>query len=246
MWAGGSMSRFIEKLEEEVRQASTGGRKWVRDWLRVSPATNPLSGVDYRGYNLTLLSAYAAIRGQGSRWATFNQITQAGYTLNKGAKAALCGYFGYDQEKERRICRSFLLFNLDETSFPSVEILPTTFSICDTVIKLGEPAYCKLTDTIYMPPVENFETPKGYDKALAHELIHSTLRIRERLNLSYAEEEGVAEIGACLITGILGQTPEYLEGWKVKQLLDIYKLATEAVEYLSTGGKLIRRNYEIQ
>lgn len=84
--------------------------------------------------------------------------------------------------------------------------------------------YNSLTDHIQMPKREAFDGE--YYESLAHEFIHWTLNER-RLNWKastetrYAEEELVAEIGACFlaselgipVTENLGNHAAYLKGW---------------------------------
>lgn len=108
--------------------------------------------------------------------------------------------------------------------------------------------YHPARDVVHMPPIGTFHDANGFYQTLAHEECHATghkSRL-DRLELnrnrqSYAFEELVAEIGACMVCATLGLFPDfaqsaaYLESW-LKALKDdtrlIFKAASEAQKAL--------------
>ncbi|SFL55047.1 Antirestriction protein ArdC [Loktanella salsilacus] len=104
--------------------------------------------------------------------------------------------------------------------------------------------YRPATDQVHMPPVATFTNAARYYGVLAHEITHWT-RAEKRLDRlkkfgtksAYAQEELVAEIGACFLAVHLGVEPEfdqsaaYIEGWLAALKSDkglIFKAAAEA------------------
>ncbi|WP_138477118.1 ArdC family protein [Dyadobacter bucti] len=126
----------------------------------------------------------------------------------------------------------------------------------------SQASYSQSTDKIQMPPFESFETAAGYYGTLAHELTHWT-KHPKRLNRDlgrkhygdegYAEEELVAELGACFLAADLGFEPmpeqqhaAYIQSW-LKVLKDNKRFiffaashAQKAAEYIH--GQQSRQN----
>ena len=68
------------------------------------------------------------------------------------------------------------------------------------VIKGGDRAYYRpTTDEIVIPKRYNFKSDESYLATFAHECIHSTMKRLDRKDLTYAQEELVAELGAYLV-----------------------------------------------
>ena len=68
------------------------------------------------------------------------------------------------------------------------------------VIKGGDRAYYRpSTDEIVIPKRYNFKNDESYLSTFAHECIHSTMKRLDRKDLTYAQEELVAELGAYLV-----------------------------------------------
>jgi len=109
-------------------------------------------------------------------------------------------------------------------------------------------SYAPLTDTIYMPLKEQFETSLDFYATLLHELSHSTMH-EKRLNRyqgrydglnkleHYAREELIAEIGAFIVSLKVGipfkpnQSYAYVKSWFFRSELkfkDLYKIVKEA------------------
>ena len=89
------------------------------------------------------------------------------------------------------------------------------------VIKGGDRAYYRpSTDEIVIPNRYNFKNDESYLATFAHECIHSTMKRLDRKDLTYAQEELVAELGAYLICNRLQISnldtmnhAAYLEAW---------------------------------
>jgi antirestriction protein ArdC len=89
------------------------------------------------------------------------------------------------------------------------------------VIKGGDRAYYRpTTDEIVIPKRYNFKNDESYLATFAHECIHSTMKRLDRKDLTYAQEELVAELGAYLICSRLEISnldtknhAAYLEAW---------------------------------
>tara|TARA_R100001510_G_scaffold50422_1_gene49428 strand:- start:308 stop:1204 length:897 start_codon:yes stop_codon:yes gene_type:complete len=97
----------------------------------------------------------------------------------------------------------------------------------------GRAYYMPSRDLVQMPHEQAFKTRDHYQAVLAHELVHST-GSENRLNRkgiegkaafgdkTYAFEELVAEIGACITCAIIGVEPDwdnsaaYLQSWSRK------------------------------
>lgn len=104
--------------------------------------------------------------------------------------------------------------------------------------------YSLREDFVHMPPVRTFHDATGYYGTLLHELSHWTGHAA-RLNrfkrfegrTTYAAEELVAEIAACMLAVRLGVTPQfdqsaaYVKGWMGAMQADkrvIFRAAAEA------------------
>ena len=89
------------------------------------------------------------------------------------------------------------------------------------VIKGGDRAYYRpTTDEIVIPKRYNFKNDESYLSTFAHECVHSTMKRLDRKDLTYAQEELVAELGAYLICSRLEISnldtknhAAYLEAW---------------------------------
>lgn len=131
--------------------------------------------------------------------------------------------------------------------------LDTLFAGTGAVIATtDEPrAYYRASDDlIHMPPIATFHDASGYYSTLAHEMVHWTGaktrldRQHERKRESYAFEELVAEIGACMVCAQIGvqpdypQTAAYIENWLEclkqdrKAIFKAASLAHQACDYI--------------
>lgn len=110
--------------------------------------------------------------------------------------------------------------------------------------------YSPANDYVHMPPIETFKSAEAYYTTLAHEQIHAT-GAKHRLDRefsgkkkTYAFEELIAEIGACMLGAKIGMKPDfgnsgaYIEGWlkcleeDKKAIFQAASQAQKAVNYL--------------
>lgn len=77
----------VEKIIEDMKR---DGLRWAEPYLPSLTPHNPVSGTVHQGGNRVHLGFIGFMRGYtDNRWATFNQIKDAGWHVKKGAKSAL-------------------------------------------------------------------------------------------------------------------------------------------------------------
>lgn len=77
----------VEKVIEDMKK---DGLRFTEPFLPTLSPHNPISGTVYHGGNRMHLGFIGYMRGYtDNRWATFNQIKDAGWKVKKGAKSAL-------------------------------------------------------------------------------------------------------------------------------------------------------------
>jgi len=126
--------------------------------------------------------------------------------------------------------------------------------------KSDHAAYVPLRDVVFMPDSKMFRSAAGYFSVLAHEICHSTGHI-SRLNRKavtgkvlfgsedYSEEELVAELGACFISGEMGieidipNSAAYIENWR-KALSNDNRLIVRAASQAQKSADYILRRSE--
>lgn len=88
--------RVVEKIIADMKR---DGLRWSEPYLPTMTPHNPTTGTVYQGGNRLHLAFVGFERGYtDNRWCTFNQITEQGWHLRKGAKSALI-------ERWKSICR---------------------------------------------------------------------------------------------------------------------------------------------
>ena len=84
---GEARREIVEKVIEDMKR---DGLRWSEPYLPTLSPSNPCTGTVYRGANRAHLGLIARIRGyDDSRWATFKQISDAGWKVKKGARSAI-------------------------------------------------------------------------------------------------------------------------------------------------------------
>lgn len=234
------------------------------------------NNIPYTGINTIVLWATAAEKYyQLSHWMTFNQALNLNASVRKGEKGSQIIYAdNLLKEQENKegesefvkipFLKSYTVFNAGQieglpqhfyevperepiNSPQRIDELEKFFSQTKADIRTGsKAAYYSIHDYVEMPPIESFETVKGYYAALAHEMTHWT-KPPTRLNRDfgrkqwgdegYAKEELVAELGACFLAADLGFEPmpeenhsAYIKSW-LKALQDDKKLIFSAASY---------------
>lgn len=180
---------------------------------------------------------------------------------------------GNDVEDKFFILKPFTVFNVDQVDgnfdhlqsstsadtrndFECLEHAEAVFNATNADVRFGGDRcfYSPTTDHIQMPNPEQFDF--AYYESLSHEFIHWTLNER-RLNwkpttaTQYAEEELVAEIGACFlslelgisVTDDLSNHCSYLDSWlsRMKEdagfLFRASSAASKAVDHVLNYSK---------
>ena len=190
---------------EIIAQIEAGTPPWRKPWTGDrSAACLPLryNGEEYRGINVLMLWATAAMQGYSSaRWMTYRQAGELGGQVRKGEKSACVVKYGTidregDNGEEKRIpyCRAYRVFNadqidgLDEAFYlrpqPPRDLGTTADPELDaffartgaTIESTSDPrAYYDIQgDRIHMPPVATFHDAQGFYGTLAHEACHWT------------------------------------------------------------------------
>lgn len=111
--------RLIEMLEKGQGDLS---QMWKKQGLKMP--RNALTGIQYTGANVFLLSFSAAMLGYPSnRWMTYKQAASVGAQVRKGEKSTTCIYFTVAEKKSNQeaagdakefypMCKAFYLFNI--------------------------------------------------------------------------------------------------------------------------------------
>lgn len=236
-------NEIIKKLDEGVQpwRAEFKGAKGM--------PRNLISNKPYQGVNVLLLLSQ---RFTCPYWATFKQISAQGGKIKKGESHTKVIFWSTmdkedeeGNEKKIPFMRYYRVWNIEQTEdislpkhadIPEEEIeevdpietcenIVASFKDCPEILFGRKPHYNPTYDQVGMPKIEQFHAPEFYYGTLFHELVHSTKHMT-RLNrdqISYAQEELVAEIGACFLSGISGISEKifdnqvaYIHGWGQK------------------------------
>jgi antirestriction protein ArdC len=235
-------NEIIKKLDEGVKP-------WKKEFNGTKGMPrNLISNKPYQGINTLMLLSQGFL---SPFWCTFKQISDRGGKIKKGEKHTKVVFWStMDKEneegKERKIpfMRYYRVWNIQQTedvSLPKYANVPeeieevTPIEACENIVNgfkdcpeilFGrKPHYNPTYDQIGMPKIEQFHSPEFFYGTLFHEMIHATKHMT-RLNregISYAQEELVAEIGACFLSGIAGISEKifdnqvsYIHGWGQK------------------------------
>ncbi len=77
-------------VEKVIADMGRDGLRWAEPYLPALSPRNPVSGTVYSGGNRMHLGFIGYERGyEDCRWATFNQISDAGWKVKKGAKSVI-------------------------------------------------------------------------------------------------------------------------------------------------------------
>ncbi len=250
---------IINKLEEGVIP-------WRASWKGVGFPKNGVSKKYYRGINLLLL---ALQKYNSSYWLTFRQARKLGGSVKGGEKGTPVIFWKWLEKKDPEtndllkipMLRHYTVFNVlqcegIELEVPKPELegieecerVVSDFLTREPELKLEHtksyPFYLPLSDSINVPPKENFKSLEDYYVTLFHECCHATgheKRLDRGLqkptgfaSKDYSKEELIAELGACFLSGITGieskildDSAAYINGW-VKALKNDSKLLVQA------------------
>ncbi len=171
---------------------------WRKPWAAKGAHRNLVSGKQYRGVNVFLLSCSVS---SSPWWLTFNQARQKGGSVRKGEKGRRVVFWkwlvkkekepqtGKEQEKKIPMLRYYTVFNLDQIEGieapeeVEVEILDPIATAEAIVSGMPSPpkrqagdkaAYYPGSDSVTMPDFQNFHSSEEFYSTLFHELAHST------------------------------------------------------------------------
>lgn len=181
-------------VTERILEAlAKGVVPWRKPWRTETPK-NLISGRDYRGVNIFLLSAQPF---ESPYWLTFKQAKELGGTVRRGERGTPIVFWKIteDEDSNGKVSKGFLLryftvFNVAQTE--GIEAPPTAersafnpIEACEKVVasykdppsilQMGQQAaYLPSLDRIWIPKPEQFTSPEEYYSTLFHELAHST------------------------------------------------------------------------
>ncbi|MDY8049434.1 zincin-like metallopeptidase domain-containing protein [Paenibacillus polymyxa] len=253
---------------------AAGVAPWRQPWV-VGGAVNWKTQKPYRGINAMLLDS--------GEYATFKQIKESGGRVKRGEKAQTVVFWKWlelkdkdsteDEPKKIAYLRKSAVFNIQtqceglqskrqELTFQHDPIAAAEAIINGyvggppTSFASGRAFYRPSTDSISVPPLQDYPKAEDYYNVRFHEMTHSTGH-RERLNRpgieqfgefgdhNYTKEELIAEMGAamlCATCGIDNSTIEdsasYIDNWnrKLKQepmwIIEAARLAQKAADYI--------------
>ena len=223
----GIPTRITEKI---LKLMKTSGTDWQQPWRNKRFIT--CYGHILRGNNIVTLAALSKF--ERTVWATYDQWSDVGCQVQKGAKAVKLTVFkGYEEENGIRRPKfgRYIAFNIEQCdgdtakfdSFDKVNHIYNASTIKEIETKLdklgmkieygGDRAcYIPSLDLIQLPKVESFETTPAYYSTRMHESGHCTGH-KSRLDRDlkgkfgdskYAMEELIAELTACFMCLELG------------------------------------------
>ena len=190
-------NRIIEHLEKGVVP-------WHKTWSEAGLPKNLVTGKNYRGINVWLLSA---LNYQQNYFLTFNQVKDLGGSVKKGERSHEVIFWKWlekeneeTKEKERiPILKYYRVFNISQCDGIPIEKIPKLIERNNNPIETCEKVvdemhqrpriqhneqrayYNKLSDYVNVPKIETFDKSEDYFATLFHELIHATGH-SERLN----------------------------------------------------------------
>ena len=236
---------IIDRLE-------AGVRPWVRPWRSCAAQGRPLraNGEPYRGMNTFWLWLAAEQCGYRSRyWMTYRQAQSLGGQVRAGEQSQFAIFYkayskkvdscerpGELLDEQRRVMRSYAVFNADQIDALPIAFYPEPLSLVPPGDQLdpraqrfvgrlparlrtgSDRAYYDLrADVITMPPVGQFETHAAWAATLAHEAGHWTghpdrlaILVPDRLPACvHPDETAIRTTAAVLgpILALMGQVP---------------------------------------
>ena len=206
----------VEKIIEDMKR---DGLRWAEPYLPSLTPHNPVSGTVYQGGNRVHLGFIGFMRGYtDNRWATFNQIKDAGWHVKKGAKSALIEkwkQFAFYKENEDtgekelagrypKLVGYWNVFNAEDIEGIPPENAPVHLN--DRTATIAQ----NLEESSRCPVIES----SGYLGSAAYSPATDLARELDTRfgSPSYAEEELVAELGSLFLSADLGIQNTELEG----------------------------------
>jgi antirestriction protein ArdC len=190
-------NRIIEHLEKGVVP-------WRKTWADAGLPKNLVSGNQYKGINVWLLTA---LDYQQNLFLTFKQVHDLGGYIKKGEKAHEVVFWKWlekenEETKEKDkipLLRYYNVFNIAQCEGIPLEKIPPVIErnynpieTCEKIIENmpkrpnivnneQRAYYNRVSDFVNVPKIESFNKSEDYYSTLFHELVHSTGH-GERLN----------------------------------------------------------------
>lgn len=250
------VKNYNEKIVELLEKNEAPWQKPWGPGERGNVPCNATTGKPYTGSNSLYLGMQQAMNGYADdRWATFNQGKALDAFVRKGEKGTQLVKWieideskdqqatsGDDKEKGRMAPVLFTVFNAEQfENFPPApeqakvseherhETCEQLIKDSGIQIKYGgnQAFYRPSSDTVHLPPKEQFTSADGLYATTLHEIGHATghdSRLKRDLtgafgSASYAKEELSVEIGSLMIAQRLGvghdpgQHAAYCQSW---------------------------------
>jgi len=206
---------YAEVTDSIIKALEAGTAPWVRPWAGGGPR-NAITGHEYRGLNVLLLSCRVMERGYADdRWLTFKQAQSNGGHVRKGEKSTMVTFWQFNklakkdaetgEETTRSVplLRVYHVFNVAQCDgltlkAPEANVFDLTHDGArDTIAKSGAVVYHygdrafydPAGDRIVLPQVEKFQDEAGYWTTALHELTHWTGHAK-RLNRVFGKRFG--------------------------------------------------------
>ena len=192
---------IYEMITEQVLEIMAKGIiPWKKPWNARGAHRNLISGKQYRGVNVFLLSC----SGYSSPWwLSFKQATEKGGKVKKGERGRQVIFWkplvvkntdqatGKEEDKKVFMLRYYTVFNLDqiegisppqEPETNDLEPIEAAQNIVDQMQNApriieavgGKACYYPRLDKVQMPYFQDFDESEEYYSVLFHELGHST------------------------------------------------------------------------
>ena len=190
---------FIDALEEGVVP-------WQKPWVggAAGAPKSYISKKDYRGCNVWILAATAAVKAYKSMyWLTYKQCSDKKGQVRKGENGTIISFWSPTYKKDESgekvksgfMLRYYRVFNTDQcdglksiedTKAEDENILDfNPIEQCELILEKytdkpsirhsgGRACYWPGDDNINLPEKENFKSVEEYYSTLFHELVHST------------------------------------------------------------------------
>ena len=278
---------FEQITDRIIADIEAGAGEWRMPWAQIADAGIPVSAVGrkYRGINALWLAILSMDNGWTDPvFATYKQWASLGAQVRKGEKGTHVILWKPSkrkdpetgEEKDSLFATTYVVFNISQVDGEGAEKVRTKRHVeLDTteridaaeaffkavgaeVIEGGNRAYYdRLTDSVHVPHIDQFEHPANFYGTLAHECVHWT-GAESRLDRTfgkrfgdeqYAVEELTAELGAAFFSAQAGLSattrPDhsaYLAHWlKVlrqdpRALSTVASKAQKAVDFLNESA----------
>ena len=233
-----------------IKHLENGVIPWKKPWVGMLPK-NFVSRKEYSGINMLLLSS---LEYKQPYFITYKQAVELGGQVKKGEKGCSVVYWNVfeTEEKDKNgkkkmvgipFIRYYTVFNMEQCEgieIPKLfdhqrdtnyEGILQTYPDKPKIEEGAKASYSIATDTVKLPPLNQFKRVEDYYATMYHELTHST-GITRRLarfedddtnifgSESYSKEELIAELGSaflCARHGIDNRLVEssagYIQSW---------------------------------